>query len=60
MPWSDALTAIESSDSYWWLIYNSDDITADYQYNNSITDRLKLVTGFDYEFKDPNTERHFK
>ena len=57
MPWSDALTAIESSDSYWWLIYNSDDITADYQYNNSITDRLKLVAGFDYEFKDPNTER---
>ena len=35
---SDAL-AIESSDSYWWLIYNSDDITADYQYNNSTTDR---------------------
>ena len=57
MPWSDALAAIESSDSYWWLIYNSDDFLADYQYNNSITDRLKLVAGFDYEFKDPNTER---
>ncbi|OUX32719.1 MAG: hypothetical protein CBE24_03010 [bacterium TMED264] len=57
MPWRDALSAIESSDSYWWLVYNSDDIMADYQYNNSITDRLKLVTGFDYEFKDPNTER---
>ena len=57
MPWKKALAEIESSESTWWLIYDSDDITADYQYNNSITERLKLVTGFDYEFKDPETNR---
>ena len=57
LPWKDALTSIESSESTWWLPYNSDDLLADYQYNISISDRLKFVAGFDYEFKDPETNR---
>ena len=57
MSWDDALETYGGSDAGWWLKYNSDDLMADYQYNNQISDRLKIVSGFDYEFKDPKTDR---
>ena len=57
MSWDEALKTFGNSDAGWWLKYNSDDLMADYQYNNQISDRLKIVSGFDYEFKDPKTDR---
>ena len=57
LSWEDALKNFDESGAGWWLKYNSDDFNADYQYNNKVTDRLGIVTGFDYEFKDPNTDR---
>ena len=41
----------------WWLKYNSDDYIVDYQYNNEFTNRLNFISGFDYEYKDPDTDR---
>ena len=41
----------------WWIKFNSDDVNVDYQFNNQLTDRLKVVSGFDYEYKDPHTDR---
>ena len=57
MPWSVALEDFGKDGVGWWLKYNSDDFNADYQYNNQLTSRLKVVSGFDYEFKDPKTDR---
>jgi len=57
IPWEDALDSIEDFDDRWWLSFDSKDLWIDYQYNNNFTDNLKIVYGFDYEFKDPNTKR---
>ena len=57
MPWDEALETFGGSDAGWWLKYNSNDLMADYQYNNQLSSRLKVVGGFDYEFKDPKTDR---
>ena len=57
MPWSVAVEDYGKDGQGWWLKYNSDDFNADYQYNNQLTSRLKVVSGFDYEFKDPKTDR---
>ena len=50
MPWSVAVEDYGKDGQGWWLKYNSDDFNADYQYNNQLTSRLKVVSGFDYEF----------
>ncbi len=57
MPWNVAVEDYGKDGQGWWLKYNSDDFNADYQYNNQLTNRLKFVSGFDYEFKDPKTDR---
>ena len=57
MPWDEALETFGGSDAGWWLKYNSNDLIAEYQYNNQLSSRLKVVGGFDYEFKDPKTDR---
>ncbi len=57
LSWQDALDQYGDYDLGWWLKYNSDDYLMDYQYNNKLTDRLNLVAGFDYEYKDPDTDR---
>ena len=57
LSWQEALEKFEEYDQGWWLKYNSDDYLVDYQYNKKLTDRLNLVAGLDYEFKDPDTDR---
>jgi Outer membrane receptor for ferrienterochelin and colicins len=57
LSWQEALDGFEEYGLGWWLKYNSDDYIVDYQYNNKLTDRLNLVAGLDYEFKDPDTDR---
>ena len=57
LSWQDALDQYGDYGLGWWLKYNSDDYIVDYQYNNKLTDRLNFVSGFDYEFKDPDTDR---
>ena len=57
IPWNEALEGIEDFDDRWWLTFDSRDLWVDYQYSNNYTENLKLVSGFDYEFKDPNTKR---
>ena len=57
MSWNEALKSFGEDSNNWWLKYNSDEFIIDYQYNNKISDRLKVVSGLDYEFKFPKTER---
>ena len=57
LSWQDALDQYGDYGLGWWLKYNSDDYIVDYQYNNKLTDRLNFISGFDYEFKDPDTDR---
>ena len=57
LSWQDALDGFEDYGLGWWLKYNSDDYVVDYQYNKKLTDRVNLVAGLDYEFKDPDTDR---
>ncbi len=57
LSWQDALDQYGDYGLGWWLKYNSDDYIVDYQYNNKLTDRLNFVSGFDYESKDPDTDR---
>ena len=55
--WSRALDKLEESGVNWWLRKNSDDFLLDYQFNKKTSDKLILVLGIDYEYKDPNTNR---
>ena len=57
LPWDETLDAYEKDSTTFWLKFNSKDVIVDYQYNKRFSDRLQLVTGFDYEFKDPDTKR---
>ena len=57
MSWNRALTDYGRDGLGWWIKFNSDDVNVDYQFNNQLTDRLKVVSGFDYEYKDPHTDR---
>ena len=57
MQWSRALEDYGRDGLGWWIKYNCDDINVDYQFNNQITSKLKVVSGFDYEHKDPKTDR---
>ncbi|MBL51364.1 MAG: hypothetical protein CMG57_05345 [Candidatus Marinimicrobia bacterium] len=57
LPWKQALDAFEQDSIGYWLKFNSRDFIMDYQFNQRFSDRIQLVTGFDYEFKDPNTDR---
>ena len=54
--WDQALDTYDDVDSNWWLNYNSEEFMIYYQYNENITNRLKVVSGFDYEFKFPKTK----
>ena len=57
MSWSRALDDYGSDGLGWWIKYNSNDINVDYQFNKQISNRLKVVSGIDYEYKDPKTDR---
>lgn len=57
MSWNRAIEDYGKDGLGWWIKYNSDDFIVDYQFNHKITNRLKVVSGFDYEYKDPNTDR---
>ena len=57
LSWKDALEQYSSSTTSWWTKFNSDDIIIDYQYTNQITNDLNVVAGYNYEFKDPDTDR---
>ena len=57
MSWDVALKDYGSDGLGWWIKYNSDDFNIDYQFNRQMTSKLKVVSGFDYEHKNPTTDR---
>ncbi|SVB26650.1 uncharacterized protein METZ01_LOCUS179504, partial [marine metagenome] len=61
MPWSQVWSDILPSKNldHWNMIMlgNATRHILDYQYNKQITDELQLVSGIDYQYVDPETER---
>ena len=57
LSWENALKQYSESETSWWTKFNSDDILVDYQYTNQISHRINIVSGINYEFKDPETDR---
>ena len=57
LSWEETLKEYGKDGNGYWLKFNSRDFIMDYQYNQRISNRIQLVGGFDYELKDPNTDR---
>ena len=57
LPWEEALDAYDKDSTSYWLKFNSTDIIFDYQFNKRVSNRIQLVSGLDYEFKNPDTDR---
>ena len=57
LPWEEALDAYDNDSTSYWLKFNSRDFIVDYQFNQRVSNRIQLVSGLDYEFKNPDTDR---
>jgi len=57
LPWDETLDVYDNDSNSYWLKFNSRDIIFDYQFNQRVSNRIQLVSGLDYEFKNPDTDR---
>ena len=59
LSWSESITRFKADSTYWVMEQAATDHLIDYQWNQSFGHTGKLIAGFDYESKDPNTNRTF-
>ena len=57
LTWKEAKEQFANEDKYWVTVYDGFDQYIDYQFNSNISSSLNLVTGLDFELKDPFTNR---
>jgi len=59
LSWSESITGFKADSNNWVMEQSAIDHLIDYQWNQSFGKTGKLIAGFDYESKDPNTNRTF-